>query len=172
MTTLAAVRRAVLVAASLMFGMAPTSTTWAQGPQPSADPIIGTWKLNPAHTRASPGMPVVAPAQRTEVYRQTDTGQITLAVTTIAAGGATTTSNLVFNARGGVVTQENAPAGRMLIETRVAPGEWRVTYLANGVQYLTMQKVVSPDGKAMRQTITGFTPQGGTFEGLLVFDRQ
>jgi hypothetical protein len=60
----------------------------------------------------------------------------------------------------------------MLIETRVTPGEWRVTYLANGVQFLTMQKIVSPDGKSMRQVASGLTAQGASFEGVLVFDRQ
>jgi hypothetical protein len=136
------------------------------------DPIIGTWKLNPAGTRVSPGMAFPAPSQRTEVYRQTESGQIALAVATPSQNGSATTSNLMFSARGGLVTQENAPPGQVLIETRVAPGEWRVTYLANGVQFLTMKKAVSPDGKTMTQTVTGETLQGARFEGVLVFDRQ
>ena len=145
---------------------------WVQSAQEQPDPIIGTWKLNPAETRVSPGTPFPPPAQRTEVYRQTDSGRIALAVTTPNSNGPATTSTLTFSARGGTVTQENAPPGQQLVETRVAPGKWRVTYLANGVQFLTMQKVVSPDGKTMRQTITGITPQGKSFEGVLVFERQ
>jgi hypothetical protein len=117
-------------------------------------------------------MPFPPPQQRTEVYRQTDSGQIALTVTTSNSNGSATTSNLTFSARGGMVTQENAPSGQQLVETRVAPGEWRVTYLANGVQFLTMQKLVSPDGKTLRQTMTGVTPQGKSFEGVLVFERQ
>jgi hypothetical protein len=163
--------RAVLMSAAV-FCLALTSSTSAQGSSPAADPIIGTWKLNPAATKVSPGMPFGAPAQRTEIYTQNDSGQMTLVVTTSDANGSMTSSTLRFSARGGVVTQENAPPGPMLIETRIAPGEWRVTYLANGVQLLTMQKIVSGDGKTMRQTMTGMTPQGTSFEGLLVFDRQ
>ena len=71
-----------------------------------------------------------------------------------------------------MVTNAVAAAGQMLIETRVGPGDWLVTYLANGVQFLTMRKTVSSDGKSMRQIVTGVTPQGASFEGLLVFDRQ
>jgi hypothetical protein len=56
----------------------------------------------------------------------------------------------------------------MLIETRIGPGEWRVTDLADGVQFRTMHKIVSPDGQSMRQTVTGETPQGMRFEGVLV----
>ena len=78
------------------------------------DPIIGTWKLNPAATKVSPGMPFPPPPQRTEVYRQTDSGQIALAVTTPGSNGSVTTVNVTFNARGGVATQDNAPSGQML----------------------------------------------------------
>lgn len=156
---------------ALLICLTIQGSTWAQG-SPKSDPIIGTWKLSPAATKVSPGMPFPPPAQRTEVYRQTESGHIALAVTTPSQNGSSTTSNLVFSARGGLVTQENTPPGQVLIETRVAPGEWRVTYLANGVQFLTMHKVVSPDGKSMRQAFTGETPQGVWFEGVLVFDRQ
>jgi hypothetical protein len=122
--------------------------------------------------RASAGAPLVPPAQRTEVYRQKDPDQIELVVTTTAADGTITTSTLVFSARGGLVTQENALAGRMLIETRIAPSEWLVSYLANGVQYLTMRKAVSTDGKIMRQSFADVNEHGEAWEGLLVFERQ
>lgn len=144
----------------------------AQVGEASTDPIVGTWKLNPALTKTSPGMPIPPPSQRTETYRQNDTGLIELTVTTPSPNGSGTSSQLAFSARGGVVTQTGAPSGQMLIETRFGPGDWLVTYLANGVQFLTMRKTVSADGKAMRQVVTGFTPQGTSFEGVLVFERQ
>jgi hypothetical protein len=117
-------------------------------------------------------MPIPPPSERTETYRQTDSGQIELTVLTPSPNGSTTSSLLVFSARGGVVSQKGAAAGQMLIETRVAPGDWLVTYLANGVQFLTMRKTVSSDGRSMRQIVTGVTPQGASFEGLVVFNRQ
>jgi hypothetical protein len=132
--------RAVL-AAVMAFGL-PVTSTWAQGVAP-VDPIIGTWKLDPALTKRSPGMPIAPPPARTETYRQDEAGQIELAISTPNPTGSTT-SLLVFSALGGVVT-EGAPAGQMLIETRLAPGDWLVTYLRNGVQFLTMRKTVSSD---------------------------
>jgi len=36
-----------------------------------------------------------------------------------------------------VIKQEDAPAGQMMVETRLGPREWLVTYLADGVQYMT-----------------------------------
>ena len=143
-----------------------------QGWQTSTDPIVGTWKLNPALTQRSPGMPIPPPPQRTETYRQDDNGVIELTVTTTNSNGTATISTLTFSARGGIVTQQAAASGQMLIETRIAPGDWLVTYLANGVQFLTMRKTVSSDGKTMRQVVTGVTPQGASFEGQLVFERQ
>ena len=158
--------------AGLLTCVYPVTSTRAQNVTPAVDPIVGTWKLNPTLTTVSPGMPFPAPSQRTEVYRQMDSGQIELTVTTPNPNGSATTARLVFSARGGVVTQEGASGGQMLIETRVKPGEWRVTYLANGVQFLTMQKVVGADGMSMRQVVTGVSPQGAAFEGVLVFERQ
>jgi hypothetical protein len=158
-----------MVAAVLL--VLTTFSSWAQT-SPPADPIIGTWKLNPALTKTSPGMPIPPPSERTETYRLDAAGQIELTVATPSRNGSTTSSQLVFSARGGVVTRKGAAAGQMLIETRVGPGDWLVTYLANGVQFLTMRKTVSSDGKSMRQIVTGVTPQGASFEGLLVFDRQ
>jgi hypothetical protein len=55
----------------------------------------------------------------------------------------------------------------------MAPGEWLVTYLLQGgKQVATMHKVISKDGKTMRQTIRGFDTDGKPFEQLQVFDRQ
>ena len=165
--------QAQLVCAGIVRGCAAAiSSASAQRRQPAPDPIVGTWRLNPAYTHTSGPVPILPPAQRVEEYRQTDTGHIALSITTTASDGTTTTSNMLFSARGGVVTQQNPSEGQMLVETQVAPGEWLVTYLAKGVQHLTMRKVVSPNGKTMRQTVAGLTPQGRSFEGLLVFDRQ
>ena len=117
-------------------------------------------------------MPIPPPPQRTETYRLDDNGVIELVVTTTSPNGSVTTSTLTFSARGGVVTQQGAPSGQLLIETRIAPGDWLVTYLASGVQFLTMRKTVSADGKTMRQVVTGIGAQGAPFEGILVFERQ
>ena len=162
-------RRCVLVAWSVatVCGM-----SLVLGAQPAADPIVGTWRLNPALTKVSPGMPIPPPSARTEVYRQTADDRIELTVTSPNPGGASATTRLVFSRLGGVVAQENAAPTQMLIETRISPGHWRVTYLSNGVQFLTMEKSVSPDGRTMQQKVTGLTPKGDPFEGVLVFDRE
>ena len=59
----------------------------------------------------------------------------------------------------------------LLIETLVAPGEWLVTYMQDGRQYGTLRKVVSADGKTMRETFKG-TVQGQSLEIAVVVDRQ
>ena len=109
---------------------------------------------------------------RTETYRLTSAHDIELVLSTTAADGAPSTSTVVFSARGGVVRQQGTPAGQMLVETRLGPREWLVTYLANGTQLMTMRKVVSEDGKTMRQTASGLNAAGQPWEGLLVFERQ
>ena len=44
--------------------------------------------------------------------------------------------------------------------------------LADGAQYMTMRKVISEDGRLMRQSVTGMGPGGQSWDGLLVFERQ
>jgi hypothetical protein len=137
------------------------------------DPLIGTWKLIPSASKASPESPTQIPAQRTEVYRLTDSGQIEFAILRPnGSTGAVTTSNFTFSARGGLATRSNPIPGGMTIETRVAPGEWLVTHLRDGVQVGVMRKLISPDGKTMRQTVTGLTPEGKPYERVMVFERQ
>ncbi len=114
----------------------------------------------------------VSGAERTEIYRLTSAGDIELELRTTAADGSTSTSTLVFSARGGLVRQPGAPAGQMLVETRLGPREWLMTYLADGPQYMTMRKVISEDGRIMRQSVTGMGPRGQPWDGLLVFERQ
>jgi len=145
-----------------MLGVVFPRAVMAQSSAP-ADPVISTWKLNPAQTRASSGAPLTAPAQRTEIYRRTSAGDIELELRTTAADGSTSTSTLAFSARGGLVRQPSAPAGHMLVETRLGPREWLVTYLADGAQYMTMRKVISEDGRIMRQSVTGYFRASSVF---------
>ena len=63
---------------------------------------------------------------------------------------------IVWPASGGAVqyVQGTPTPGETLVETRLAPGDWLVTYMREGAQYETMCKVVSADGRTLRQTYT------------------
>jgi hypothetical protein len=138
----------------------------------AADPIIGKWKLN---IEKSKGLqPTADPMKEMiEDYSELDTGQIELTLTRTVADGTSSVSRLTWPAQGGAVTfLQGDPRGRSLVETLIASGEWYVTYMRNGKQYLTVHKAVSKDGKTLLQTYKGEDSSGKPIETTLIFDRQ
>jgi hypothetical protein len=108
-----------------------------------------------------------------EDYSELDTGQIELTLTRTVADGTSSVSRLTWPAQGGAVTfLQGDPRGRSLVETLIASGEWYVTYMRNGKQYLTVHKAVSKDGKTLLQTYKGEDSSGKPIETTLIFDRQ
>jgi hypothetical protein len=47
-----------------------------------------------------------------------------------------------------------------ILEALLAPGEWLVIAMQDGRQVATRRKVISKDGKTMRQTVRSFAPDG------------
>jgi hypothetical protein len=166
------VRKAILFLAVL--GLA--GSLWA------ADPIIGTWKLNiekskgsqPAQSSAS--QPAADPIkEQIEVYRELDSGQIELTLTRTMADGTSSASRLTWPTLGGAVTfLRGEPRGRTLVETLIAPGEWYVTYMRDGKQYLIVHKAVSKDGRTLLQTFKGLAgfASGQFVDSTRLFDKQ
>ena len=75
--------------------------------------------------------------------------------------------------QGGVMKFENAAVSDLsIVEALLAPGEWLVITMRDGRQVGTRRKVISKDGKTMRQTVTSFAPDGKPIEQVEVYDRQ
>jgi len=144
-----------------------------------ADPIIGTWKLNLAKSKLTP-IPAynwAPPKEQTESYREIDGGRIERTSTTTGIDGSVNSSGkLIWPAQGGTVQIQQIPPGNppgiSFVETLMAPGEWHVTTMLDGKQVMTRHKVISKDGKTMRQTVEIMDPQGKLVEQLEVYDRQ
>ena len=149
-----------------------TSSLWA------ADPIIGTWVLNSTKTAEYEKSLNLTPADpstfrwssRTGAYKELEPGLIELTLTETVSDGSTEVSKVIWPAQGGIAEEESS--GQILIvETRVAPGEWYVTRIQDGKQIQLMHKVVSEDEKNLRITIEG-VGEWGSYKGGMVFDRQ
>ena len=161
-------RKALLLLAVLGF----TISLWA------ADPIIRTWALNSAKTAEYEKSLDLTPADpstfrwssRTEAYKELEPGLIELTLTIIDTDGSTEVSKVTWPAQGGIAEQESSEE-ILLVETLVAPGEWYVTRIQAGKQSQLIHKVVSEDGKIMRQTIEGIG-EWGSYKGGMVFDRK
>jgi hypothetical protein len=139
-------------------------------PAMAADPIIGTWKLDVGSSK----FVLPPPKEQTELYKELASGEIGMVLTRVQSNGAATSTQLTWPADGGAVhdADGHVPKGQTYVETLLGPGEWLVTYMRNGKQYLTMHKVISEGGQTMRQTIKGLDPQGHPAEQIQVLRRQ
>jgi hypothetical protein len=145
------------------------------------DSIIGTWKVNldkSAKLNAEiistlPAQYKTLPKEEIEEYKSIENRQIEL--TGMPIGDNSSSKNVYrFPEQGGAVTyvQGRAPkAGVLEMEIRIAPGEWVMTQLQDGKQTYERHKVISKDGREMKQTVT-VTGQFLPFSFVLVYDRQ
>jgi hypothetical protein len=144
-------RKAMLLLA--VFGLAGSLFT--------ADPIIGTWKLNIAKSKNLPA----DLKERTETYREIEGDQI--------ERSSGPFGKLSWPQQGGSVKiQPPSSEGITYVQTLIAPGEWYVTTMRDGKQISVRHKVISKDGKTMTQTYKGTDPEGKPFDQLEVYDKQ
>lgn len=138
----------------------------------TVEPIFGRWKadLKEAAARTNP----LLPKSYSETYAELPSGEMQLDSITVNRDGSETHLILVFPERGGAVQEHSRifPAGRTDIETRISPYEWRMTSLIDGAQQATMQKLISHDGKTMRQIVRYTDKVGKVQQYVRVMRRQ
>jgi hypothetical protein len=141
----------------------------------AADPIIGTWRLNLSQSKfsAAPSEMVdPRPKLQIETYREIE-DRIEVSGTVTRLDGSSTSGQLSWPKQGGLVKVENAAVSDLsIVEVLLAPGQWLVITMRDGRQVGTRRKVISKDGKTMRQTVRSFTPDGKPIEQVEVYDRQ
>jgi len=142
----------------------------------AADPFVGTWKLNISKSKFSSAkhsmLDLTAPRQQTETYREIGTDRIELTWQNVAADGSSSLLLLTYPTQGGSVKVERGETQFAWVETKISPHEYYATYLYEGKQIMTRHKVVSKDGKFLRQTLAGIDDTGKPFEVLLVLEKQ
>jgi hypothetical protein len=160
--------RGFVVSAALALGLAMVTASAAV----TEDPIVGTWKLDVRKSKLVQSLS--PPTAQTEIYRELPSGRIELELTKIDEHGTSDSMTLTWSAGGGIVQdlRSSLPKGLTVIETRLEPGDWYVTFLMDGTQFMTMHKVISHDKKVMRQTVKGLDPHGHYVEQIQVLYRQ
>lgn len=139
----------------------------------AADPIIGTWKLNIAKSTFASNAPP-PPKEQSETYRYLSTGEIELTYKSIEKDGSSVLLVFTWPAQGGavkIIKKGDIPKNVSWIETLIA-GEWYATQMQDGKQSYTRHKIISKDGKILRQSFRSTDAHGKHFENILVFDRQ
>ena len=135
---------------------------------PAADPAIGTWKLNLAKSKFSPGP---APRSQTRTYVESAQG-ITLTVKTTAADGKETTTTLTFKDDGKPYAISGNPDYDMVSVKRVDAMTVHSIQMKAGATVGTGVRTVSKDGKTLTFAQKGAHATGVKYDDVSVYDRQ
>jgi hypothetical protein len=148
------------VASSLIVALA--AVTVAQ-----TDPGLGTWKLNVAKSKFSPG-----PVPQALSVTFSAAGQGVKAVIDGAGpDGSKVHWEYTANFDGKPYPVTGNPDGDMVIAKRINPNTVETAYTLKGKPTTTNTRVVSADGKTLTVTSKGTNAQGQTVNNLQVFEK-
>ena len=132
------------------------------------DPFIGTWKLNLAKTKYSPGPP---PQSGTVTYEAVGQGyKITIKGTD--ADGKPINSQFTGNFDGKDYPVSGNPDQDMTTLKRIDAYKIEFTRKKVGNVVATVTSVVSKDGKTRTVTEKGVNAKGEKFSNIVVYDKQ
>jgi hypothetical protein len=134
----------------------------------AANPRIGTWQLNVAKSKYSPGP---APKSQTLKIEASGQGEKVTSELTDAAGARTTTS-YTANYDGKDYPLSGSPTADMVSLKRINARTSERVDKKGGKTVSTYRRVVSPDGKTMTVTIKGTNLQGKPMSNAVVFEKQ
>ena len=146
-----------------LFGMLAVGVAlWA------ADPTVGTWKLNVAKSKYSPGP---APKSATVTYEETADG-IKRNGESISADGKKASFEYTAKYDG----KDYPVTGSDVFETisikRINDHAVASTLKKSGKVVSTSRRVISPDGKTMTLTINGTNAEGQKTHTVAVYSKQ
>jgi hypothetical protein len=132
------------------------------------DPRIGTWKLNVAKSKYSPG-----PGPQSQTLKIEPSGEgerVTSEV--VNADGTNTTSQYTANFDGKDYPLTGSTIADMVSLKRIDARTTERTDNKSGTVAQTIRRVVSADGKTMDVTVKGKNAQGQEMNHVIVFEKQ
>ena len=136
--------------------------------QAQTDPFAGTWVLNVAKSKYSPGP---APKSQTVVYAIS--GQsVKVMAKGIGADGKPISTQYTANLDGKDYPVTGNPDWDMTSLKRIDPRTMEFTRKKNGKVVQTGTNVVSSDGKSRTTTTTGVDAQGQKVNNVAVYEKQ
>ena len=134
----------------------------------AADPALGTWKLNIAKSKYSPGP---APKSATITYEAAGDG-VTRTGETVGADGQTTSFSYTAQYDGKDYPVTGNPNADTITLKRINAYTSEATLKKGGKVVLTARRVVSKDGKTLTLTLKGTNAQGQQINTVSVYDKQ
>jgi len=133
----------------------------------AADPQMGTWKLNEAKSKITPGT-----AKFTTVSFKNMLGQVKTTQDGIDADGKPIHVEWSGKFDGKDYSVTGDPSGDTRAYRKVDDRTLEVTVKKNGKAIVTARTVVSADGKSRTATVSGTSPKGKKFKNVAVYDKQ
>ena len=153
----------LVVGAVLAAGIGATAVA-ASAP----DPAIGTWTLNVAKSKFSPGP---APKSATRTYAQTPDG-IALTFSGVAADGSPTSGSSTFKYDGKEYPITGSPDYDTLVLKRVNGTTVKSLLKKDGKVIGYTTRTVTAHGKVLTLSSSGKDAKGARFHQIAVYDRQ
>lgn len=135
---------------------------------PAADPVIGTWQLNVAKSKFSPGP---APKSDTRTYEATDQG-IAMTWKSVGADGKEIVAKSTFKADGKDYPLTGVPNFDSLSLKQVDDHTVQSTQKKGGKVVGTTTRTVSKDGKVLTLNSKGTGPTGAPYDNVMVYDKK
>lgn len=138
----------------------------------AADPIIGTWKTNLDKSSFPADQQKIK--EDINTYREIEGDLIELSITTVQEDDSLYTALWKWPNQGGFANcfSRTLDEGVIYVQTLIEPGHWCVCIMRDGKQTARYHKIVSKDGKTMRQTLTGTNKEGELVHIMKVLERQ
>jgi hypothetical protein len=133
----------------------------------AADPQMGTWKLNEAKSKITPGT-----TKNTQVVYSSTFGQVKIKSDGIDANGKPIHVEWSGKFDGKDYPVTGDPNSDSRSYTKLNERTLTTANKKNGKVTVTGQIVVSADGKSRTVTVTGTTPKGKKFKNVAVYDKQ
>jgi len=135
-----------------------------------SSPFAGTWKLNVAKSKYSPGP---APKSSTITTKVNADGSFTQTWDTVPATGAALKYELTFKADGKDYTYKGTnPNADSAAYKSIDAHTWDVTAKKGGKVVQNTHTVISADGKTRTATQTGTDAKGQKISNTLVYEKQ
>jgi hypothetical protein len=134
----------------------------------AADPVIGSWQLNP--TKTSPALAAVYKSQ-TRTYSQAGAG-LTLVVKTVLADGKESTTQTTYQLDDKDYPVTGDPNYDSLSGKQIDASRAEFVLKRGGKPVGATDRTISKDGKTLTAKTKITTVSGSTLEGSLIFDKQ
>ena len=134
----------------------------------AADPWLGTWKVNVAKSKFSPGPPPKSRIQTVEVVGD----QIRSTTESVAADGQTSKSVWIGKYDGKPYPVEAATSGYTAAIKRMGTNIQEMTVTLNGKPASTSRSTLSKNGKTINRVVKGVSTKGEKVHNVTVWEKQ